>query len=148
MDNQFYEAVELLAEKIGITVSEMYHVMVLGARTTAIFDIVCMIFIIIIWGLTAKVIKFFFFDKNEKREETEFYFLKGTVKTTVDCTIYEKLSHEYEASSKILIVITVILSFISVISIFFVPLLFNEIIQCILNPEYWALSEILSIFNV
>lgn len=126
MDKQTTELLQQLAAKMGTTVEYLWSIMVKQAYITVVTDIICYIlvgaFVFAVYKYVPKI-----WAKGDETKRS-----KGNT--------YDEPELKYYITCIALVAASSILSLISLISI-------PATVGILLNPEYWALKQILGIFQ-
>jgi len=110
-----------LAQKIGVTVDNLWGVMIRQAITNGITDLILTLFLSIVLFVSIKQTPHFF--KKAKEEEKG-----GSTSSQVNNEVFGILT------------ITV-----AIVAIIFIPLLLTSSIKHLVNPEYYAFMDIIGL---
>lgn len=127
MSEQIFDLLDKLASSLGVTVLELYAVMIQQCRAQIIKNIFSILVCLIVLALCGVYVYVFFVKKSGEYDET--------------------LLKQSENNVGIIAHILLALGVAGLICIMFCLIIgyIREIIQCRLNPEYWAIKEIISL---
>lgn len=125
MSEQINAVIDNLADKLGIAVSEVYRVMANQARAEIAMSLFGSIVCIVVILLCLLYVKKFFIDKNQDGEP-----------------IIEEVACSSDEVGILIVVIAVALIVVAIVMAFCFVDSVQNIIQCAINPEYWALNQI------
>lgn len=120
MNEKTEQLLQSLSEKLGTTTEYLWTILISQAKYEAITSVIQMSFMVAIIYFTIKL--HIRFSKEDDRGNTMYYY-----------------------KDEALIIPMIIASISSVIMIVFFLNGFNDLIASILNPEYWALKQVLNI---
>lgn len=130
MNEQIASIINSLADGLGVAASEVYRVMLAQAGTQIVKDLfsapLCAAVLVFCWIFTKKV----FLDRDEGGK-----------------TIIGKAEYLVENSCVACIFLSIGVAVLSVIMACVLIGYVREIIQCVMNPEYWAISEIIRLLT-
>lgn len=126
MDEQIVDLLDKLASSFGVAVSELYGVMIQQCRAQIIKNIFSIFVCLLVLTLCGLYVYVFFVKKDGVYDET---LLK---QSEDDIGV---LAHIFLALGVAILICIMFCLMIGYI---------REIIQCSLNPEYWAIKEIIS----
>lgn len=125
MTNQINEIINNLADKFGIAVTEIYGVMESQAKVEIVKSVfsaaVCLVVLYLCWLYARNVL----IEKNENGDSI-------ISKADDDCG-FAIVAHVF---------LFIGVAVLSIIMVILVIGYFRTVVQCLLNPRYWALKEL------
>lgn len=126
MTEQISKIIEALSNALGVAASELYSVMILQAKVSMVKSVVEILLLLfamyMFWRYVRKV-----------------YIKKGNDGHTV----FDRAVYDSGSSFAFHLIATIVIAALTIIFVISVVCDIDNIIQCVMNPRYWALKEII-----
>lgn len=130
MTEQISKIIEALSNALGVAASELYSVMVLQAKVSivkSVFEILLLLFAMyMFWRYVRKV----YIEKDKDGS-----------------TIFDRAVYDSGSLFALHLIAALVIAVLTIIFVICVVCDINNIIQCIMNPRYWALERIIGMLK-
>lgn len=131
MTEQISKIIESLSDALGVAASELYSVMILQAKVSivkSVFNILLVMFVMFLfWRYVRKV----YIEKDKDGS-----------------TIFERAVYDDGSLFALHLIATIVIAVLTIIFVIWVVCDIDNIMQCVMNPRYWALEKIIKMLQL
>lgn len=131
MTEQISKIIESLSDALGVAASELYSVMTLQAKVSMVKSVVEILLLLFAMYMFWRYVRKVYIEKDKD-----------------GCTIFERAVFDDDFLFALHLIATIVIAALTIIFAISVVFDIDNIIQCIMNPRYWALEKIIKMLKL
>lgn len=131
MEEQISKIIEALSNALGVAASELYSVMILQAKVSMVKSVVEILLMLFAMYMFWRYVRKVYIEKDKD-----------------GCPIFERAVFDDDFLFAFHLIATIVIAVLTIIFATSVVFDIDNIIQCIMNPRYWALEKIIKMLKL